>query len=226
MVELLYVGRGAGRFGPFSAAQLRQLAAAGRLRATDTVWKEGLTKGVLAARVKNLFPAPATEAPPPSASAPGASGTPSPPQPAGSFPPPSPAAAVRAGGEPAPPVVPGTPEEPDPAVAAGPTDVAALPPPPSPGGAGRTAPSKAAPNRGPSGRLPEPARKRRAVGLKGAVLVSQDGEYVHYRKKCSQCGFEDGCRSTLRIGIGLNRAHFFCPKCRKSRDVQIQGMMQ
>jgi hypothetical protein len=58
------------------------------------------------------------------------------------------------------------------------------------------------------------------------VLVSQDGEYVPYRKKCSQRGFEDGCRSTLRIGIGLNRAYFFCPKCPKSRDVQIQGMMQ
>jgi hypothetical protein len=62
MVELLYVRRGARRFGPFSAAQLRQLATAGRLRATDTVWKEGMTKGALAARVKNLFPAPATEA--------------------------------------------------------------------------------------------------------------------------------------------------------------------
>jgi len=58
------------------------------------------------------------------------------------------------------------------------------------------------------------------------VLVSQDGEVVHYRKRCFQCGFEDGCRSTMRIGVGLTRAYFFCPKCRKRRDVQIQGMMQ
>jgi hypothetical protein len=73
---------------------------------------------------------------------------------------------------------------------------------------------------------PEPVRKRRAVAVKGAVILSQDGATVHYRKKCSQCGFEDRCRSSMPIGNGTTRAHFFCTQCRKGRDVQIQGIMQ
>src|SRR5438132_32286 len=44
------------RFGPFSAAQLKELAARGRLEPTDMVWKEGMGKGVPAARVRHLFP--------------------------------------------------------------------------------------------------------------------------------------------------------------------------
>jgi formamidopyrimidine-DNA glycosylase len=67
---------------------------------------------------------------------------------------------------------------------------------------------------------------RRAIAGNGAVLISQDGYNVHYRKKCSQCGFEDTCRSTMLISIGTTRSHFFCPKCRKNREVQIQGCMQ
>jgi hypothetical protein len=95
--------------------------------------------------------------------------------------------------------------------------------------AGATDPTsqrEAVPNESPPGRQPERAVKRLAVGLKGAVILGQDGYAVHYRKKCCQCGFEDTCRSTMRIGQGLTRVHFFCPKCRKSRDVQIQGKLQ
>lgn len=71
----------------------------------------------------------------------------------------------------------------------------------------------------------EKSRRRRAVSVKGAVLVIQDGYLVYYRKLFSACGFEDNCRSTMLISTGITRSHFFCPKCRKSREVQIQGTM-
>ncbi len=61
--------------------------------------------------------------------------------------------------------------------------------------------------------------------MKGAVIVSQDGHSVFYKKKCFACGHEDGCRSTMVIGIGITRAHFFCTKCRKNREVQMQGLV-
>jgi hypothetical protein len=50
--------------GPVSSRQLRKIAAAGLIRLTDTIWKEGVEQGVAAAKVKNLFP-PAPAAPPP-----------------------------------------------------------------------------------------------------------------------------------------------------------------
>lgn len=75
-------------------------------------------------------------------------------------------------------------------------------------------------------RPPEPKRKRRAVAVKGVVLLSQDGVSVHYRKKCSECGFEDACRSTMLISTSTTRASFFCKKCCKTREVEIRGIMQ
>src|ERR1700722_1011357 len=52
--------------GPFSGQQLRDIADAGHIVPTDTIWKEGVEKGMLARKVKNLFPlAPADAAPPP-----------------------------------------------------------------------------------------------------------------------------------------------------------------
>ena len=44
-------------FGPVSVEQLRQLALAGQLTATDLVWKEGMTEWVPAGRFKGLIPA-------------------------------------------------------------------------------------------------------------------------------------------------------------------------
>jgi len=45
--------------GPFSATQLAALAAAGEILPTDTVWKDGVERGVPAGRVQHLFaPAP------------------------------------------------------------------------------------------------------------------------------------------------------------------------
>jgi hypothetical protein len=74
--------------------------------------------------------------------------------------------------------------------------------------------------------LPEAARKRRAIGLKGAVILSQDGVRVQYRKKCSDCGHEDTCRSSMAIGNGITRSHFYCTRCRKNRMVEIHGTVQ
>jgi hypothetical protein len=58
MAEQWYFGRDNKRFGPFSAPQLKELAALGKLQPKDTVWKEGIEKGMLAEKVKNLFPPP------------------------------------------------------------------------------------------------------------------------------------------------------------------------
>jgi ribosomal protein S27AE len=60
--------------------------------------------------------------------------------------------------------------------------------------------------------------------VRGAVIVSQDGTTVYFRKKCSQCGHEETGRSRLPIRNGVTRAGYFCPKCRKLRPVEIQGM--
>jgi hypothetical protein len=63
MADNWYYATDGVKLGPFSSAQLKALAAAGQLLPSHTVWKEGVEKGVLAARVKNLFPAPNPPAP-------------------------------------------------------------------------------------------------------------------------------------------------------------------
>jgi hypothetical protein len=55
MSAVWYYGTEDDRHGPYSAQQLQALAAAGTIRPTDTVWKEGVAQGVAAIRVKNLF---------------------------------------------------------------------------------------------------------------------------------------------------------------------------
>lgn len=42
--------------GPFSADQLKKLAADGSISLTDTIWKDGVVRGLVASKVKNLFP--------------------------------------------------------------------------------------------------------------------------------------------------------------------------
>jgi hypothetical protein len=72
--------------------------------------------------------------------------------------------------------------------------------------------------------VPAPAKKTgRAVAGKGAVLVGQDGATVKYRGKCETCGREDASWKSIAIPRGTTRASFFCPKCRKRRDVEIHG---
>src|SRR5437870_5515390 len=56
MADRWYYAHGARRLGPFTARELSGLAAAGKLLPADTVWQEGMEKGVLAERVKHLFP--------------------------------------------------------------------------------------------------------------------------------------------------------------------------
>lgn len=208
MSDLWQVVRDGKWFGPYSTTKLRAMAVTGLLRLTDAIWKDGMVKAVLAIKVKNLFP---TSPPPPIVSA---AMTPAPVSPTTTVSPssPSPTGVVATG--PAPPLpeeVPGASHEHTPAV-----------PPACPGASIQPSEYKA----GPKAAMPSRPRMRRASDVKGAVLLSQDGYNVHYRKKCSQCGFEDTCRSTMLINIGTTRSHFFCPKCRKNREVQIQGCMQ
>jgi hypothetical protein len=173
MVEQYYFSQGDTPFGPFSAAEMRDLAAAGRIRPTDPLWRAGTGNKVLAARVKNLFAAP----PPPAQPAPAL---------------------------PADPVSEAPPAR---------TPVVATPP-----ASGRFA--LAVTRRGPE----PPARPKRVVSVKGAVLMGQDGVKVQFRKKCGTCGHEDGCRSSAVIRLGAFRVAFFWPKCRRARAVEFTAV--
>ena len=55
MNDQWYCNRGPQRFGPFSSAQLKQLAAKGKLRPSDLIWKEGMPQPVAAGQAKALF---------------------------------------------------------------------------------------------------------------------------------------------------------------------------
>lgn len=205
MLKQFYVTRNNKRVGPFSGAQLRRFAAAGRLLPTDTVWKEGMEKPVPAAKVKSLFSAPPPPPPPASASAPAENDLV-----------PLEAAVVELG-----PSALSTAQ----AASAGPI-LEAMTAPPALRATDHESERRAVAKENSPGPALEPIRKRVAVALVGAVLISQDGVTVYYRKKCSTCGFEDSCRSSMRIGQGTTRNHFFCPKCRKNRDVQLRGTLQ
>ena len=65
--------------------------------------------------------------------------------------------------------------------------------------------------------------RARAVAGIGAVIVGQDGKNVKFRKKCTTCGFEDSSWKTLPITRGTTRMNFYCPKCRKQRQVEVHG---
>jgi|SRR5579862_4296321 len=213
MVDQFYVERGAKKAGPFSTAQLKGLAASGRLQPTDAIWKEGMDKPVLAAKVKNLFPAPPeapNEIPNPDSANGGASRNPvdetkeAPALQVDETPPPS----VDAG-----------------QAAADEIDALQLPPPGENAADEQPALTKEEePKEKKTPRQAHKERKRRAVATKGAIITSQDGVYVSFRKKCTDCGHEDAARTTTIIGHGIIRAYFFCPKCRKNREVILQGM--
>ena len=219
MAGQLYVARGSRKFGPFSAEQLRRFAASGQLRLTDVVWRKGMQKSFLVSNVKDLFPPVTGQTSPPTVPPPQAKETPSAPSTS------SAAAESDSSGSPT--------EEArktdELTLASLNADQAALVPldsSASPAATDQSSRTQAIPQKKPTIPPPESPRKRRAVAMKGAILLSQDGVCVHFRKKCVLCGYEDDCRSTLRIGQGLNRAHFFCPKCRKNHEVLIQGSIQ
>jgi hypothetical protein len=67
-------------------------------------------------------------------------------------------------------------------------------------------------------------RKRRVTGVKGAIILSQDGKEARIRKKCIKCGTEDRSRSTIRILPGASRTTFFCPECRRVYPVEVTGI--
>ena len=72
-------------------------------------------------------------------------------------------------------------------------------------------------------RLDLEIRPRRVTGIKGAIVLSQDGKDARIRKKCIRCGTEDNKRTLLRIMPGTARASFFCPKCRRVSPIQMTG---
>jgi DNA-directed RNA polymerase subunit M/transcription elongation factor TFIIS len=182
------------KLGPFSSAQLKELAAAGQLLPSHTVWKEGVEKGVLAARVKNLFPAPKEEPPP----APEALSSCVAPQAQSSV--------AELAKEASPASSPAPAENQGPALQAN-TDEEQKPK------------SRKAPNQNQL----TTRRLFRVVGSSGAVILGQDGTSVRYRKKCPKCGYEDSSMKTMAIRSGVNRDRFFCQKCRKLQQVEIQG---
>jgi ribosomal protein S27AE len=224
MADQWYFARPYTEFGPFSAAQLQELAATGQIQPQDTVWKEGTEKRVSAAKVKELFSAPRV-LPPPAGPNGHANGGVSPPptlprlaasQPptltgtAPAFPRPEEATATTspildpaddfelADGEPAawtPPV--------------------ANPP---------TEPTEAEQPAGARTAQQQEAKKLRVIGVKGGILASQDGDVVKYRKKCLRCGYVDNSMTTMRIRSGVTRLNFFCPKCKKNQQVEVQGV--
>ena len=188
MVDQWYYAGEGGQQGPFSAAQLKECALLGKIQQTDTIWKEGMARGVLAARVKNLFPAEAGQALAGQANVPTANE-------------PAPAAHAINREE----VLPqGKPPDTDWADVFGPA--------PTP------TPDLAAGGK--------PRLKGRAIAVKGAVIISQNGESVQYRKKCERCGHAEACRTSMLIRRGCHTAIYFCPKCKKTSQVMIQGFTE
>jgi GYF domain 2 len=78
------------------------------------------------------------------------------------------------------------------------------------------------------GRRPQPEQQKKgtATAGKGAVIFSQDGIRVNYKKKCTVCGHEDPGRHSMLIRQGWVRTNYYCPKCRKPRTVEILGAMR
>jgi hypothetical protein len=95
--------------------------------------------------------------------------------------------------------------------------------PAAPAGTETAEPEQAAPP--PAERRPQQQERKtyRAIALKGAVIVGQDGEVVYFNRKCVKCGHQETGRSRMPIRPGTTRATFFCPKCRKPRPIEIQG---
>jgi hypothetical protein len=236
MADQWYYAQDDCKLGPFSAQELRALADAGRIQGMDTVWKEGVERGVMAHRVKNLFaPPPAgafskTESERPAvAPGPEASGTVVSPEPT-----PAPTQQDLRGA---------CTEQEEALPAALPTPEKSVAPELSPSlhaaaqagpGQGQNVPpatdevfpqEKSLPQAAPKPRAPEVQTKPkgRAISAKGAILMNQNGVTVQFQKQCTECGYLDSSKTTMTIRAGTSRTTFFCRKCRKLRHVEIQG---
>ncbi len=241
MADLFYFARDQEQFGPFSAVQLKEFAASRRLQPTDTVWKEGMKKAVLAATVNYLFPdAPATGRPA-DTKVEAASGPVSSPRPATSPAPGIPTSVAPSAGTLTPADAQTIPAEPRsgmiPAPGHAPPAVSLAPRLPSGEGESegrirelspastadteRKSPSGAPTTQKQARSQPPPMKKGRVTGAKGAVIISQDGEAVRYRMKCIKCSYEHVSQNRMPIKNGCTRVSFFCPKCKRRRPVEI-----
>jgi hypothetical protein len=222
MADQFYFARGQEQFGPFSAMQLKEFAATRRLQPTDTVWKEGMTKGVFAATVNYLFPDAQTKVRPAATNVEAASRPASSPQPAPTPSPPIlPPEALSASAL-TPSDAQGTPVESIPGMQ--PEDLVLLTI-PAPAEAPAAVPVAPKPASVAGQRQPIPTKKGRVTGAKGAIIISQDGEFVRYRMKCIKCGYEATSQNRMPIKSGCTRASFFCPKCKRRRPVEIHAMV-
>lgn len=224
MIDQWYFARGGASFGPYSVARLKELAAAGQIRRGDTVWKEGMSARVLAARVKHLF-----AAPPPAAV------TVAPNGPAIADPTPEPGAPAdipAAEGAPDPGPAPvgltalaarlASPEGLE--LAPGEAPVWAPAEQPAAGNGAAAPPEAKKPAKANPPPAPEKPRPRRVLSVKGGVLASQDGHVVRFRKQCLRCGQADTSTTTMPIRPGTTRVSFYCPRCKKNQPVEIQAV--
>ncbi len=208
MASVWYYGYGKKRFGPVTTNELRELAEAGRIQPADTIWREGSELGVLANEVKGLF---------------GASER-------------SEAALANREDRSSPamlvPDLPqfAAPEEKkiviDANAAAGSTSDVNLPAivEDLPSVVEEPPPAKIASEKKPTPTPhTSPVRKGRVTSIRGALVVSQDGSTVMYRKKCDHCGTPDNNTNRMPIRNGITRVTYFCKTCRKMRPVEIQG---
>jgi hypothetical protein len=170
-----YYTHGTVKNGPYTPRQFRDLARAGTILPTDTVWKSGVEQGVLASRVRHLF---------------------------------APVVVV----EPITVLI----EEME-----TPTLVPLVP----------VVKVEAAPAAKPTPAVDANGRKKHApkgiaTALAGAIIVSQDGTRARYRMVCKTCGHQDSSCQSLNITNKSFKRNFYCPKCRKRRDVSIQCQMR
>jgi ribosomal protein S27AE len=241
MADKWYFAKGETKLGPYSSAQLKELADNGKILPSDTVWKEGIEKGVLAAKVKYLFSVPPGKVPP----SPAAKVVASPPSLA---PPAEPAANGGTRSERTAPASESNEEtETDQPISDAPSEVEKMETGPVAADSESTgteanqkaaaeASSPAAPAEPqrpetkkspaqPAGTLPKSTRSFRVTGSRGAIVLGSDGTFVRYRKKCPKCGTEDSSVRTLQVRSGINRDRYFCQKCKKLQQVEIHGTL-
>jgi hypothetical protein len=250
MADRWYYASDKQKLGPYSAMQLKQLAALTRIRPTDMVWKNDIEKGVVAAKVKHLFAGPQIMSTPSEAIADVAD------EPSSSARLPEVLSALISDEVAHPEKLPTStnghgksvvqlqkiPDEFLLQALPGQIDLASLPTPWTTFPGPETIQNKTPESTTALTAIPDligpkspaiqgsnqptqskPARKSRATVVRGAVIVAQDGESVKYRKKCIKCGNEDSCTRTMPIKTGIVRVSYYCPKCRRNGEVVIQS---